>query len=118
MAAFLLLLLLLLLPPVLPDRPPPACRLQWVQVGPGASGCRGGAAAAACVGHCESSAFPSPHAIMAASRRPRTSRARCCTIARVHKVWVTLRCPGGSRRRLQTVSAGACRCDMCRLSRY
>ncbi|XP_049648623.1 glycoprotein hormone alpha-2 [Accipiter gentilis] len=51
-------------------------------------------------------------------RRPRTSHARCCTIARAHKVWVTLRCPGGSRRRLQTVSAGACRCDMCRLSRY
>ncbi|XP_054664351.1 glycoprotein hormone alpha-2 [Grus americana] len=118
MAALRLLLLLLLLlpPPALPDRPAPACRLQWVQVGSGAGGCRGGGAAA-CVGHCESGAFPSPHAIMAASRHPRTSLAQCCTIARAHKVWVTLHCPGGPRR-LPTVSARACRCDMCRLSRY
>ncbi|XP_068024160.1 glycoprotein hormone alpha-2 [Melanerpes formicivorus] len=111
----LLLLLLLLPPPARPQPEPPSCRLRWVQVG--ARGCRGGAAAA-CVGHCESSSFPSPHAVMAAARRPLTSRARCCTMAQATKVHVTLRCPGGVRRRLPTVSAASCRCDLCRLSRY
>ncbi|XP_062467270.1 glycoprotein hormone alpha-2 [Pezoporus occidentalis] len=117
MAAFLLLLLLLLPPPAPALSEGPGCRLRWVPLVPGVPGCRGGAAGA-CVGHCESSAVPSPGAVLAASRHLQTSRGRCCTMARAHKVLVTLRCPGRSRRRLQTVSARSCRCDMCRQARY
>ncbi|XP_033927697.1 glycoprotein hormone alpha-2 [Melopsittacus undulatus] len=123
MAAFILLLLLLPLPPpalALPEGP--GCRLRCVgpagvPLVPGVPGCRGGAAGA-CVGHCESSAAPSPRAVLAASRHLQTSRGRCCTMAQASKVLVTLRCPGRARRRFRTVSARSCRCDLCRLGRY
>ncbi|XP_053908485.1 glycoprotein hormone alpha-2 [Cuculus canorus] len=112
MAALSLLvpLLLLLLPPVRPEGP--GCRLRWVQVGPGAGGCRGGSAGA-CVGHCESSAVPSPHG----APRPLSARAQCCAMAAVRRVRVTLQCPGGPRR-LRTLSAASCRCDACTFARY
>ncbi|KAM8971334.1 glycoprotein hormone alpha-2 [Sarcophilus harrisii] len=82
--------------------------------------CRGSHVAQACVGYCESSAFPSRHSVRAASgfQHNITSVSRCCTISRLQKVKVELQCPGGRQEQLEIFTARACQCDMCRLSRY
>ncbi|XP_044540726.1 glycoprotein hormone alpha-2, partial [Gracilinanus agilis] len=82
--------------------------------------CRGSHVAHACVGYCESSAFPSRHSVLAASgfQHNITSVSQCCTISRLQKVKVELQCPGSRRERLEIFTARACQCDMCRLSRY
>ncbi|XP_077355427.1 glycoprotein hormone alpha-2-like isoform X3 [Festucalex cinctus] len=83
--------------------------------------CRGSHLAHACVGYCESSAFPSRYSVLLASNFTHnvTSAARCCTIAKEAKVKVRLECPGGRRHdELEILTAKACRCDMCRTSRY
>ncbi|XP_039909770.1 glycoprotein hormone alpha-2 [Hirundo rustica] len=116
-----LLLLLPALPPATPDTPGPDCRLRWVPVplprGAGRCRTRDVTSLGACAGHCESRAGPAPRALLDAGGRPLLAEARCCTMEHVTRVQVTLRCPGGTRR-LRTVSAGSCRCDMCRLGRY
>uniref|UniRef100_A0A5F8GII7 Glycoprotein hormone subunit alpha 2 n=1 Tax=Monodelphis domestica TaxID=13616 RepID=A0A5F8GII7_MONDO len=50
--------------------------------------CRGSHVAHACVGYCESSAFPSRHSVLAASgfQHNITSVSQCCTISRLQKV--------------------------------
>ncbi|XP_072495215.1 glycoprotein hormone alpha-2 isoform X2 [Notamacropus eugenii] len=80
--------------------------------------CRGSHVVHACVGYCESSAFPSRHSVLAASSYQHniTSVSQCCTISRLQKV--ELLCPGRWREQLEIFTARACQCDMCRLSRY
>uniref|UniRef100_A0A4X2K398 Glycoprotein hormone alpha-2 n=2 Tax=Vombatus ursinus TaxID=29139 RepID=A0A4X2K398_VOMUR len=82
--------------------------------------CRGSHIAHACVGYCESSAFPSRHSVRAASgyQHNITSVSQCCTISRLRKVKVELLCPRSRREQLEIFTAQACQCDMCRLSRY
>ncbi|XP_020823699.1 glycoprotein hormone alpha-2 isoform X1 [Phascolarctos cinereus] len=82
--------------------------------------CRGSHIAHACVGYCESSAFPSRHSVRAASgyQHNITSVSQCCTISRLQKVKVELLCPRSRREQLEIFTARACQCDMCRLSRY
>ncbi|XP_019711586.1 glycoprotein hormone alpha-2 isoform X1 [Hippocampus comes] len=83
--------------------------------------CRGTHLAHACVGYCESSAFPSRYSVLVASNFTHniTSASRCCTIAKEAKVKVRLECPGGRHHdELEILTAKACRCDMCRTSRY
>ncbi|XP_043825551.1 glycoprotein hormone alpha-2 [Dromiciops gliroides] len=82
--------------------------------------CRGSHVAHACVGYCESSAFPSRHSVLAASgyQHNITSVSQCCTISRLQKVKVELQCLGSRREQLEIFTARACQCDMCRLSRY
>ncbi|KAM8971332.1 glycoprotein hormone alpha-2 isoform 1-T2 [Sarcophilus harrisii] len=61
--------------------------------------CRGSHVAQACVGYCESSAFPSRHSVRAASgfQHNITSVSRCCTISRLQKVGAGLGGgPGGA----------------------
>lgn len=50
--------------------------------------CQGSHVAQACVGHCESSAFPSRYSVLVASgyRHNITSVSRCCTISGLRKV--------------------------------
>ncbi|XP_075829353.1 glycoprotein hormone alpha-2 isoform X1 [Microtus pennsylvanicus] len=50
--------------------------------------CQGSHVAQACVGHCESSAFPSRYSVLVASgyRHNVTSLSQCCTISRLKKV--------------------------------
>uniref|UniRef100_A0A287DFR6 Glycoprotein hormone subunit alpha 2 n=1 Tax=Ictidomys tridecemlineatus TaxID=43179 RepID=A0A287DFR6_ICTTR len=50
--------------------------------------CQGSHVAQACVGHCESSAFPSRYSVLAASgyRHNITSVSQCCTISSLKKV--------------------------------
>nr|XP_051687375.1 glycoprotein hormone alpha-2 isoform X1 [Oryctolagus cuniculus]XP_051687376.1 glycoprotein hormone alpha-2 isoform X1 [Oryctolagus cuniculus] len=50
--------------------------------------CRGSHVAQACVGHCESSAFPSRYSVLVASgyRHNITSVSQCCTISSLEKV--------------------------------
>ncbi|MEJ1273494.1 glycoprotein hormone alpha 2 [Cricetulus griseus] len=50
--------------------------------------CQGSHVAQACVGHCESSAFPSRHSVLVASgyRHNITSVSQCCTISSLKKV--------------------------------
>ncbi|KAJ8255074.1 hypothetical protein GJAV_G00200640 [Gymnothorax javanicus] len=83
--------------------------------------CRGMYTVYACVGYCESSAFPSRYSVLVASNFTHniTSASRCCTISRTTKVKVRLDCPLGHHRDdIEILSARACRCDMCRRSRY
>ncbi|XP_061525157.1 glycoprotein hormone alpha-2 isoform X3 [Phycodurus eques] len=83
--------------------------------------CRGTHLVHACVGYCESSAFPSRYSVLVASNFTRnvTSASRCCTITKEAKVKVRLECPGGRHHdELEILTAEACRCDMCRTSRY
>ncbi|XP_017392648.1 glycoprotein hormone alpha-2 [Cebus imitator] len=82
--------------------------------------CQGSHVAQACVGHCESSAFPSRYSVLVASgyRHNITSVSQCCTISGLKKVKVQLHCVGSQREELEIFTARACQCDMCRLSRY
>ncbi|KAL0630086.1 Glycoprotein hormone alpha-2 [Plecturocebus cupreus] len=82
--------------------------------------CQGSHVAQACVGHCESSAFPSRFSVLVASgyRHNITSVSQCCTIRGLKKVKVQLQCVGSRREELEIFTAQACQCDMCRLSRY
>ena len=50
--------------------------------------CQGSHVAQACVGHCESSAFPSRYSVLVASgyRHNITSVSQCCTISSLRKV--------------------------------
>ncbi|XP_061089425.1 glycoprotein hormone alpha-2 [Conger conger] len=83
--------------------------------------CRGTYTVHACVGYCESSAFPSRYSVLVASNFTHniTSASRCCTISRDTKVKVRLDCPRGRRHDdIEILTARACRCDMCRKSRY
>ncbi|XP_019501117.1 PREDICTED: glycoprotein hormone alpha-2 isoform X2 [Hipposideros armiger] len=82
--------------------------------------CQGSHVAQACVGHCESSAFPSRYSVLVASgyRHNVTSVSQCCTITSLRKVKVQLQCGGDQREELEIFTARACQCDMCRLSRY
>ncbi|XP_028850508.1 glycoprotein hormone alpha-2 [Denticeps clupeoides] len=83
--------------------------------------CRGTHVAFACVGYCESSAFPSRYSVLLASNFTHnvTSASRCCTISKDAKVKVRLDCPRGRRHDdIEILTARACRCDMCRKSRY
>ncbi|XP_062892388.1 glycoprotein hormone alpha-2 [Mobula hypostoma] len=85
----------------------------------GQSSCRGSHVSHACVGHCESSAFPSKFSVLQASgfRHNITSVSQCCTIGKLEKVRVSLSC-GERTEELDIFSARSCRCDMCRQSRY
>ncbi|XP_051687377.1 glycoprotein hormone alpha-2 [Oryctolagus cuniculus] len=82
--------------------------------------CRGSHVAQACVGHCESSAFPSRYSVLVASgyRHNITSVSQCCTISSLEKVRVQLQCRGRRREQLEIFTARACQCDMCRLARH
>ncbi|XP_032497615.1 glycoprotein hormone alpha-2 [Phocoena sinus] len=82
--------------------------------------CQGYHVAQACVGHCESSAFPSRYSVLVASgyRHNITSVSQCCTVSSLRKVKVQLHCGGDRREELEIFTARACQCDMCRLSRY
>ncbi|KAM4845958.1 glycoprotein hormone alpha-2 [Thomomys bottae] len=82
--------------------------------------CQGSHVALACVGHCESSAFPSRYSVLVASSYQHniTSVSQCCTISSLEKVKVQLRCAGNRQGELEIFTARACQCDMCRLSRY
>ncbi|KAG9274287.1 glycoprotein hormone alpha-2 [Astyanax mexicanus] len=83
--------------------------------------CRGAHMVYACVGYCESSAFPSRYSVMLESNFTRniTSASRCCTISKLTKVKLRVECPGGFHHdNIEILSARACRCDMCRKSRY
>ncbi|XP_048475630.1 glycoprotein hormone alpha-2 [Rhincodon typus] len=81
--------------------------------------CRGSQLIHACVGYCESSAFPSKSSVLLASgyKHNITSVSQCCTISKMLKVRVSLFC-GPRREEIEIFTAGSCRCDMCRLSRY
>ncbi|CAI9559248.1 unnamed protein product, partial [Staurois parvus] len=50
--------------------------------------CRGTQVINACVGHCESSAFPSKYSVLVASgfKHNITSVSQCCTISKMQKV--------------------------------
>ncbi|MFT7814571.1 glycoprotein hormone alpha-2 isoform X1 [Arapaima gigas] len=83
--------------------------------------CRGTHLVHACVGYCESSAFPSRYSVLVASNFTHniTSASRCCTISKDTKVKVRLDCPRGRHHDdIEILTAQACRCDMCRKSRY
>uniref|UniRef100_A0A672RG54 Glycoprotein hormone alpha-2 n=1 Tax=Sinocyclocheilus grahami TaxID=75366 RepID=A0A672RG54_SINGR len=75
----------------------------------------------ACVGYCESSAFPSRYSVLLASNFTRniTSASRCCTISKDAKIKVRLHCPRGRHHDdMEILTARACRCNMCHKSRY
>ncbi|XP_053545236.1 glycoprotein hormone alpha-2 [Bombina bombina] len=82
--------------------------------------CRGTQLIHACVGHCESSAFPSKYSVLVASgfKHNITSVSQCCTISKMQKVKVRLHCGGSRREEIEIGTAKECQCDMCRLSRY
>nr|XP_033961677.1 glycoprotein hormone alpha-2 [Pseudochaenichthys georgianus] len=83
--------------------------------------CKGTHLVYACVGYCESSAFPSRYSVLVASNFTHniTSASRCCTISKDAKVKVRLDCPRGRRHEeIEILTAKACRCDMCRKSSY
>ncbi|XP_063802207.1 glycoprotein hormone alpha-2 isoform X2 [Pseudophryne corroboree] len=82
--------------------------------------CRGTQVINACVGHCESSAFPSKYSVLVASgfKHNITSVSQCCTISKLQKVKVRLFCGASRWEEIEIGSALACQCDMCRLSRY
>uniref|UniRef100_A0A8C5E768 Glycoprotein hormone alpha-2 n=2 Tax=Gouania willdenowi TaxID=441366 RepID=A0A8C5E768_GOUWI len=83
--------------------------------------CKGTHLVYACVGYCESSAFPSRYSVLVASNFTHniTSASRCCTISKEAKVKVRLDCPQGRHHNeIEILTAKACRCDMCRKSRY
>ncbi|XP_072277527.1 glycoprotein hormone alpha-2 [Pyxicephalus adspersus] len=82
--------------------------------------CRGTQVINACVGHCESSAFPSRHSVLVASgfKHNITSVSQCCTISKMQKVKVRLFCGSYRWEEIEIGSAEECQCDMCRLARY
>ncbi|XP_043931713.1 glycoprotein hormone alpha-2 [Protopterus annectens] len=85
--------------------------------------CRGMHVVHACVGYCESSAFPSKYSVLVASnfKHNITSVSQCCTISKMQKIKVRLQCsnPGNPKREeIEIFTAKSCQCDMCRLSRY
>ncbi|KAG2460138.1 glycoprotein hormone alpha-2 [Erpetoichthys calabaricus] len=82
--------------------------------------CRGTFVVHACVGYCESSAFPSKYSVLLASnfKHNITSVSQCCTISKMQKVKVRLQCGGSRREDIEIFTAKSCQCDMCRLSRY
>nr|XP_044996117.1 glycoprotein hormone alpha-2-like [Jaculus jaculus] len=82
--------------------------------------CQGSHVRQACIGHCESSAFPSLYSVLVASsyRHNITSVSQCCTISGLKKVKVWLHCVGDRRGELEIFMAKVCQCDMCRLSCY
>ncbi|XP_048039302.1 glycoprotein hormone alpha-2 [Chanodichthys erythropterus] len=83
--------------------------------------CRGTQMVYACVGYCESSAFPSRYSVLLASNFTHniTSASRCCTISKDAKIKVRLHCPGGRHHDdIEILTARACRCNMCHKSRY
>ena len=65
--------------------------------------CRGTHVVLACVGYCESSAFPSRYSVLVASNYTHniTSASRCCTISRDAKVG-----GGGEEWRVEERSGG------------
>ncbi|CAM9496935.1 unnamed protein product [Lampetra fluviatilis] len=73
----------------------------------------------ACVGFCESSAFPSKYSVLQAShyRHNITSVAQCCTIRRLEKVRTRVKC-GASNHVMEVFTAKECQCDVCRRARY
>ncbi|XP_070622377.1 glycoprotein hormone alpha-2 [Erythrolamprus reginae] len=82
--------------------------------------CRGTRAIQACVGYCESSAFPSKYSVLLASsfQHNITSVSQCCTISHLQTVKLRLRCHLGLQKTVDIFTAKTCRCDVCRLSRY
>ncbi|KAM9406170.1 glycoprotein hormone alpha-2 [Salvelinus alpinus] len=83
--------------------------------------CKGTHVVYACVGYCESSAFPSRYSVLVASNFTHniTSASRCCTISKDAKIKVRLDCPRARHHNdIKILTARACHCDMCRKSRY
>ncbi|XP_032655543.1 glycoprotein hormone alpha-2 [Chelonoidis abingdonii] len=82
--------------------------------------CRGTHVVQACVGYCESSAFPSKYSVLLASsfKHNVTSVSQCCTISKMQKIKVRLHCGAIHREEIEIFTAKSCQCDMCRLSRY
>uniref|UniRef100_A0A4W5RD93 Glycoprotein hormones alpha chain n=1 Tax=Hucho hucho TaxID=62062 RepID=A0A4W5RD93_9TELE len=83
--------------------------------------CKGTHVVYACVGYCESSAFPSRYSVLVASNFTHniTSASRCCTISKDAKIKVRLDCPRARHHDdIEILTARACHCDMCRKSRY
>ncbi|XP_061462334.1 glycoprotein hormone alpha-2 [Rhineura floridana] len=82
--------------------------------------CRSKHTVQACVGYCESSAFPSKYSVLLASsfKHNITSVSQCCTIAKMRKIKVQLRCGATRHETLEVFTAKTCQCDTCRLSRY
>ncbi|XP_078518244.1 glycoprotein hormone alpha-2 [Lissotriton helveticus] len=82
--------------------------------------CRGTHVVHACVGYCESSAFPSKYSVLLASgfKHNITSVSQCCTISKMQKIKVRLYCAALRREEIEIFTAKSCQCDMCRLSRY
>ncbi|KAI3376521.1 hypothetical protein L3Q82_016976, partial [Scortum barcoo] len=76
--------------------------------------CKGTHQVYACVGYCESSAFPSRYSVLVASNFTHniTSASQCCTISKDAKVKVRLDCPQGRHHdEIEILTAKACRCD-------
>ncbi|XP_053134278.1 glycoprotein hormone alpha-2 [Hemicordylus capensis] len=101
----------------------PGCHLQPFNVtikSDQRGSCRGTHMLQACVGYCESSAFPSKYAVLRAShfRHNLTSVSQCCTITKMQKIKVRLQCGATRRKTLEVFTAQNCQCDACRLSRY
>uniref|UniRef100_UPI00358F30D4 glycoprotein hormone alpha-2 n=1 Tax=Myxine glutinosa TaxID=7769 RepID=UPI00358F30D4 len=71
----------------------------------------------ACVGYCNSIAFPSKYSVLVASdfKHNITSMSECCVISEVEKVPVRLSC-GVHEDEAEVYTAKRCRCDMCRFS--
>ncbi|XP_065264308.1 glycoprotein hormone alpha-2 [Emys orbicularis] len=82
--------------------------------------CRGTHVVQACVGYCESSAFPSKYSVLLASsfKHNVTSVSQCCTISKMQKIKVRLHCGAIRHEEIEIFTATSCQCDMCRLSRY
>uniref|UniRef100_A0A8C7KIX3 Glycoprotein hormones alpha chain n=1 Tax=Oncorhynchus kisutch TaxID=8019 RepID=A0A8C7KIX3_ONCKI len=83
--------------------------------------CKGTHVVYACVGYCESSAFPSRYSVLVASNFTHniTSASRCCTISKDAKIKVRLNCPRARHHNdIEILTARACHCDMCRKSHY
>ncbi|XP_040183818.1 glycoprotein hormone alpha-2 [Rana temporaria] len=82
--------------------------------------CRGTHIINACVGHCESSAFPSKYSVLVASgfKHNITSVSQCCTISKRQTVKVRLFCGASRWEEIDIGSAESCQCDMCSLARY
>ncbi|XP_077184580.1 glycoprotein hormone alpha-2 [Paroedura picta] len=82
--------------------------------------CQGTHVVQACVGYCESSAFPSKYSVLLASnfKHNITSVSQCCTITKMQKIKVRLHCGASRRESMELFTAKTCQCDVCRLSRY
>ncbi|XP_039214434.1 glycoprotein hormone alpha-2 [Crotalus tigris] len=82
--------------------------------------CRGTRTIQACVGYCESSAFPSKYSVLRASsfQHNITSVSQCCTISQMQTVKLRLRCSLSLQKTVDLFTAKTCQCDVCRLSRY